>query len=103
MHLVLFDPQAVYWNDTKELVLLVCEDLAFVLKYEKDAVDNAISEGAVSPEVGVPGACESEYIFIYLSIYLFIYLSIYNVNQATYVTFININQAVLRYFKASIQ
>mmetsp|Transcript_5908 Transcript_5908/g.20197 ORF Transcript_5908/g.20197 Transcript_5908/m.20197 type:complete len:106 (-) Transcript_5908:1758-2075(-) len=40
---------------------------------------------------------------IYLSIYLFIYLSIYNVNQATYVTFININQAVLRYFKASIQ
>jgi coatomer subunit beta' len=54
-------PSAVYWNDTKELVLLVCEDLAFVLKYEKDAVDNAISEGAVSPEVGVPGAFEPEH------------------------------------------
>ena len=40
-------------------MLLVCEELAFVLKYEKDAVDNAIAHGSISVEVGVPGACVS--------------------------------------------
>lgn len=54
-------PSAIYWNDTQELVLLVCEELAFVLKYEKDAVDNAIADGSISVEVGVPGAFEPEH------------------------------------------
>jgi len=49
-------PSAVYWNETQELVLLVCYDQAFVLEYKKNLVDVAVSEGSVSPEVGVPGA-----------------------------------------------
>lgn len=53
-------PSAIYWNDTQELVLLVCEDQGFVLRYMKDLVENAVSEGSVAPEVGVPGAFEPE-------------------------------------------
>lgn len=54
-------PSAVYWNETQELVLLVCDDQAFVLEYKKNLVDVAVSEGSVSPEVGVPGAFEPEH------------------------------------------
>lgn len=54
-------PSAVYWNETQELVLLVCEDQAFVLEYKKDLVDSAVSDGSVSPEIGVPGAFEPEH------------------------------------------
>lgn len=54
-------PSAVYWNDTQELLLLVCDEQAFVLKYDKDLVEAAIAEGSVSPESGVPGAFEPEH------------------------------------------
>mmetsp|Transcript_30894 Transcript_30894/g.95593 ORF Transcript_30894/g.95593 Transcript_30894/m.95593 type:complete len:598 (+) Transcript_30894:1151-2944(+) len=54
-------PTAIYWNETQEMVLLVCEDQGFVLKYIKDLVDKAVSEGSVAPEVGVPGAFEPEH------------------------------------------
>jgi coatomer subunit beta' len=54
-------PSAVYWNETQELVLLVCDEQAFVLKYEKELVDTAVAEGSVSPELGVPGAFEPEH------------------------------------------
>ena len=37
-------------------MLLVCDEQAFVLKYEKELVDTAVAEGSVSPELGVPGA-----------------------------------------------
>lgn len=54
-------PSALYWNDTQELVLLVCEEQAFVLKHDKDLVDKAADEGPISPELGVPGAFEPEH------------------------------------------
>lgn len=28
-----------------------------MLEYKKDLVDSAVSDGSVSPEIGVPGAC----------------------------------------------
>ena len=46
----------MYWNETQELLLLVCDEQAFILKYDKDKVDAAIAEDSVSPELGVPGA-----------------------------------------------
>ena len=46
----------MYWNETQELLLLVCAEQAFILKYDKDKVDAAIAEDSVSPELGVPGA-----------------------------------------------
>jgi coatomer subunit beta' len=49
-------PKVVYWNETQELLLLVCDEQAFILKYDKDKVDAAIAEDSVSPELGVPGA-----------------------------------------------
>lgn len=55
------EPSAVYWNETQELVLLVCDEQAFVLKHDKDLVDRSISEDSVSPELGVPGAFEPEH------------------------------------------
>ena len=46
----------MYWNETQELLLLVCDEQAFILKYDKDKVDADIAEDSVSPELGVPGA-----------------------------------------------
>ena len=54
-------PKVVYWNETQELLLLVCDEQAFILKYDKDKVDAAIAEDSVSPELGVPGAFEPEH------------------------------------------
>lgn len=54
-------PTAIYWNETQEIVLLVCEDQGFVLKYMKDLVEKAVSLGSVAPDVGVPGAFEPEH------------------------------------------
>lgn len=53
-------PSVIYWNETQELVLLVCDEQAFVLKYQKDLVNACIAESSVSPELGVPGAFEPE-------------------------------------------
>ena len=52
--------QVIYWNETQELVLLVCDEQAFVLNYKKDLVEAAINEDSVSPELGVPGALVPE-------------------------------------------
>ena len=49
--------QVIYWNETQELLVLVCDEQAFVLKYQKDLVNGCIAEKSVSPESGVPGAC----------------------------------------------
>lgn len=54
-------PSAIFWNEVQEIVLLVCEEQAFVLNYMKDLVENAVSEGTVAPEIGVPGAFEPEH------------------------------------------
>jgi coatomer subunit beta' len=54
-------PSVIYWNETQELVLLVCDEQAFVLNYKKDLVEAAINEDSVSPELGVPGAFEPEH------------------------------------------
>merc|ERR1711907_26373 len=48
-------------NETQELLHLVCDEQAFILKYDKDKVDAAIAEDSVSPELGVPGAFEPEH------------------------------------------
>ena len=51
-------PTAVHWNETHELLLLVCEEQAFVLKYDRELVEQAINSGDVSAENGVVGAFE---------------------------------------------
>jgi coatomer subunit beta' len=51
-------PSVIYWNETQELLVLVCDEQAFVLKYQKDLVNGCIAEKSVSPESGVPGAFE---------------------------------------------
>ena len=38
----------MYWNETQELLLLVCDEQAFILKYDKDKVDAAIADDAVT-------------------------------------------------------
>jgi len=54
-------PSVIYWNETHEYSLLVCDEQAFVLKYHKDLVNASIAEKSVSPELGVPGAFEAEH------------------------------------------
>jgi len=51
-------PSAVYWNETRELVVLVCDELSYILKYDGDLVDSSVAGGDVSPEIGVVGAFE---------------------------------------------
>ena len=38
----------MYWNETQELLLLVCDEQAFILKYDKDKVDAAIAEAVAA-------------------------------------------------------
>mmetsp|Transcript_579 Transcript_579/g.1192 ORF Transcript_579/g.1192 Transcript_579/m.1192 type:complete len:972 (+) Transcript_579:202-3117(+) len=49
-------PKEVYWSDAGNLVLLACEDSAYVLSYNAAATASAVAMGQVSPEDGVDGS-----------------------------------------------
>ena len=49
-------PKEVYWSDSGNLVLIACEDSAYVLSYNAAATASAIAMGQVSPEDGVDGS-----------------------------------------------
>lgn len=51
-------PQAIYWNETGDSLVLACEDSFYVLRYDKDVVANALAAGNVNPEEGVDGSFE---------------------------------------------
>ena len=53
-------PSQVFWNEAGDAVLLACADNYFVLKYDRDAVANALASGNVNPEEGVDGSFELE-------------------------------------------
>lgn len=51
-------PIAVHWNESRELVSLVCDEQAFILKFDHELVESSQSSGAMSPQAGVDGAFE---------------------------------------------
>lgn len=51
-------PIAVDWNDSQELVLLRCEEQAYVLKFDRSAVDSALATGNYNLEEGVTDSFE---------------------------------------------
>jgi len=51
-------PKEVYWSDSGNLVLIACEDSAYVLSYNAAATASAIAMGQVSSEDGVDGSFE---------------------------------------------
>eukprot|EP00804_Cyclotella_cryptica_P030470 CCRYP_008550-RA/>CCRYP_008550-RA protein AED:0.04 eAED:0.04 QI:185/0/0.5/1/0/0/2/71/976 len=54
-------PKEVYWSDSGNLVLIACEDSAYVLSYNAAAAASAIAMGQVSPEDGVDGSFDLLY------------------------------------------
>lgn len=54
-------PKEVYWSDSGNLVLIACEDSAYVLSYNAAATASAIAMGQVSPEDGVDGSFDLLY------------------------------------------
>mmetsp|Transcript_5141 Transcript_5141/g.4631 ORF Transcript_5141/g.4631 Transcript_5141/m.4631 type:complete len:986 (-) Transcript_5141:43-3000(-) len=53
-------PTAVYWNDSGDMVVLVCKDIYYILQYSKEVVTNAIVNGNINPEEGIEGSFELE-------------------------------------------
>ena len=53
-------PQAVYWNEAGDSLVLACADNYFVLHFDRDAVAVALANGTVNPEEGVDGSFELE-------------------------------------------
>lgn len=51
------EPRAVYWSESGELVALACDDTVYVLRFSREAYDNAVASGAVE-EDGVEAAFE---------------------------------------------
>jgi len=54
-------PKEVYWSDSGNLVLIACEDSAYVLSYNAAATASAVAMGQVSPEDGVDGSFDLLY------------------------------------------
>ena len=54
-------PKNVYWSESGNLVLIACEDSAYVLSYNAAVVTSAIAMGQVSPEDGVDGSFDLLY------------------------------------------
>ena len=59
MHILisLFFGAQIYWNDTGELVTIVDDSSFYMLRYNRDVVDEAISSGQLTEE-GVDDAFE---------------------------------------------
>jgi len=49
-------PKEIYWSDSGNLVLVACEESAYVLSYNAAVTASAIAMGQVSPEDGVDGS-----------------------------------------------
>jgi len=49
--------KSIYWNENGELLALVCDDSYFILKYDRELANVAISQNAVPPD-GIEGAFE---------------------------------------------
>jgi len=54
-------PKEVYWSDSGNLVLIACEESAYVLSYNAQVTASAIAMGQVSPEDGVDGSFDLLY------------------------------------------
>lgn len=54
-------PKEVYWSDSGNLVLVACEDSAYVLSYNAQVTASAIAMGQISPEDGVDGSFDLLY------------------------------------------
>lgn len=54
-------PKEVYWSDSGNMVLLACEDSAYVLTHDAAATSNAIAMGTNSEEAGVEGSFDLSY------------------------------------------
>ena len=54
-------PKNVYWSESGNLVLIACEDSAYVLSYNAAVVTSAIAMGQLSPEDGVDGSFDLLY------------------------------------------
>ena len=54
-------PKEVYWSDSGNLVLLACENSAYVLSYNAAATASAIAMGQVDAEDGVDGSFDLMY------------------------------------------
>jgi len=54
-------PKEVYWSDAGNMVLLACEDTAYVLSHNAQVTASAIAMGQISPEDGVDGSFELLY------------------------------------------
>jgi coatomer subunit beta' len=54
-------PKEVYWSDSGNMVLLACEDSAYVLSYNAQKVQQAIAMGQISPEDGIEGSFDLLY------------------------------------------
>jgi len=54
-------PKDVYWSDSGNMVLLACEESAYVLGFNAQKVQEAIAMGQVSPEDGIDGSFDLLY------------------------------------------
>ena len=54
-------PKDVYWSDSGNMVLLACEDSAYVLSFNSQVTAQAIAMGHISPEDGIEGSFELLY------------------------------------------
>jgi len=54
-------PKAAFWSDSGNMVLLACEESAYVLSYNSQVTAQAIAMGQVSPEDGIDGSFDLLY------------------------------------------
>lgn len=54
-------PKEVYWSDAGNMVLLACEDTAYVLSHDAAKTSAAVAMGQISPEDGVDGSFDLLY------------------------------------------
>lgn len=51
-------PKAIYWNDSGELVVISCDQSFYILRFNANAVVEALDQGEVDPEEGIEAAFE---------------------------------------------
>jgi len=54
-------PKNIYWSDAGNMVLIACEDSAYVLSHNAQITAQAIAVGQVSPEDGIDGSFDLLY------------------------------------------
>ena len=55
------DPVEVYWSEGGDMVLIACEESAFVLSHDVEGTQQAIAMGRATPEEGVDGSFDLLY------------------------------------------